>query len=141
MKREVVIIVGFFLTICGIWDWKKRSIPCQLPLAFGILGIARQMITGVISWQDCVSGVSIGAVFLVLGYVTREAVGYGDGLIILTTGIFLGFCGNLRLLFYGLILSSLGGGVLLSQGKGRKAELPFAPFLAAGFLLMVWMGG
>ena len=76
-----------------------------------------------------------GAGFLTLSYISREQVGYGDGLLLLTVGIWLGFGQTFGVLTLGLILCSVLCGVLLMRKKIRKQDsIPLVPFLLLGFV-------
>ena len=76
---------------------------------------------------------------MVLSWISHGSIGAGDGAVLVATGVFLGFWGNLRLLFLALILSALVAGYLLViKRKGRKDRMPFIPFLfLADLLLMI----
>ena len=68
-------------------------------------------------------------------YISREQVGYGDGLLLLTVGIWLGFGQTFGVLTLGLILCSVLCGVLLMRKKIRKQDsIPLVPFLLLGFV-------
>ena len=65
--------------------------------------------------------------------VTKEAIGYGDGLILLFIGMSLGFWESLGVLFTGLL------GVFLTSvlvffccGRKKGFRIPFIPFLFTG---------
>ena len=68
-----------------------------------------------------------------LGKLSREAVGYGDGGIVLVLGLFLSFWELLGLLAAASVLAALWTAVLLFWGKAGRT-IPFVPFLLAGFL-------
>lgn len=73
-----------------------------------------------------------GMALLVIGYLSDERIGYGDGYLALA----LGFWMNVREL-----AEMLGGGILaavcVSAVTGKK-ELPLTPFLAAVYVLRGW---
>jgi leader peptidase (prepilin peptidase)/N-methyltransferase len=60
-------------------------------------------------------------------------------------GFFLGWLGLAHValgLFLGFLLGAVVGGVLVLTGRrSRRQALPFAPFLAAGALVAVLLGG
>ena len=111
--RKRSVHVAFFAAVAAgiaalmFWD---RSIPAEARL-FGIL---------------------TGLLFLGLSFITKEAVGKGDAVMIMLTGAALGFSATAAVLCIGFLLLSLISLVLVVVKKyGRKERIPFFPFLAA----------
>lgn len=78
-----------------------------------------------------------GLLFLA-GKVTRQAIGYGDAILILVCGFYLGGRTAGALFVSGLFCMFPAALMMLIFGKAsRKAELPFAPFLLGAYL--IWM--
>ena len=89
------------------------------------------------------AGLLPGIFLLVLAKITREAVGYGDGLILLFIGLSLGFWECIGIFFIGLLGVFLAA-VLVALFFGRKKglEIPFIPFLLTGLAGgYFWMKG
>ena len=62
-------------------------------------------------------------------------MGVGDGVVFLCLGIFLGLSGNLRLLFFSLLIAAIAGGVYaIVTKKGIKAKIPFIPCVLVAFV-------
>jgi leader peptidase (prepilin peptidase) / N-methyltransferase len=80
----------------------------------------------------------------VLALVYPRGMGMGDVKLALLLGLYLGWLslGHVALgLFLGFLLGSVVGvGLLVAGVRGRKDQLPFAPFLAAGAVLAVLVG-
>lgn len=74
-----------------------------------------------------------GILLLLLGKLSREAVGYGDGSIVLVMGFYLTFWELLGILAVASILAALWATGLLFSGRAGHT-IPFVPFLLAGFL-------
>ena len=80
--------------------------------------------------RDCAQSL-VAAAFL-----TREAVGCGDGLLVCVTGLYLGMWENISLLLAGTAVCALVMALGLMLGKvRRKDRFPLVPFL-----LMVYAG-
>ncbi len=80
-------------------------------------------------------GVLTGGVFLLLSRVTAQGIGYGDSLLILILGIYLGLWQLLEVLAGALFLLFLTAVPLLAfRHMSRKYTLPFLPFLTGGYL-------
>ncbi|MBQ9031932.1 MAG: hypothetical protein IJ106_10860 [Parasporobacterium sp.] len=106
--------------------------------AVRILGMEPEVLNtaaGVLS--GFLAGIAPGLVLLILGFASREAVGYGDGLLICVTGIFLGGSGNFLLLLFSLLLAAFGSVLLMILKIRRRTDrIVFAPFVLGGYLLL-----
>lgn len=147
-----------FLCILAWIDLRKRSIPVYWFVIVGVVGVA-----GVV-WEiaggpgasgtvgssvfriltELAMSMAVGLLLLLFSYLTRGALGAGDGCFFLVTGLYLPWGQNLGLLCYGLLISSLYGmGVLIcgmwKQEAVRNKHIPFLPFVwaAAVFLMGV----
>lgn len=85
----------------------------------------------------------MGLCIVCLRFLGIQMLGAGDGLVLVITGILLGFGSNMELLLAGLFLASLYGIVrCLKEGVHSGKEIPFIPFLFLGYLVqVVWNGG
>ena len=127
-----------FLLAAAIYDWKYRFIPGWLYVAAAIeavlwRGICQIGKEGI--WEG------IGLLLLFISKKSDGAIGKGDGLTFMITGIYLGLWRNLCLLWFSLILCSLWGAGLMVIGRMgwkqvKKKELPFLPFV---FPVGVWL--
>jgi leader peptidase (prepilin peptidase) / N-methyltransferase len=75
----------------------------------------------------------------------RAAMGGGDVRLALLLGAFLGYVGAPGVVLAGMFLSFLVGGLagvvwMMVVRGGRKMEIPFGPFLAAGTILGIYVG-
>lgn len=85
--------------------------------------------------QFLLTAILPGGVLLLIGKITRQEVGYGDGILLLVCGLCLGGKETIFLFVSGLFLMFPISLVLLLSGHtDRRAELPFAPFLLASYL-------
>ena len=127
-------IILLYLGILAGMDVRKRQISLVLTGVLFLAGIGWQILVEQTSWLEWLLSLLPGAGFLTLSYISREQVGYGDGLLLLTVGIWLGFGQTFGVLTLGLILCSVLCGVLLMRKKIRKQDsIPLVPFLLLGF--------
>ena len=133
MKPEEGVVLAV-LAVNGASDfWRKEILPIPTILT-GLLGIL---------WKACFRK---EAVWLILGYmvpglllmilsrITHEKIGLGDGLVICTSGIWLGFFETLHMLTWSLLLAAVAAAGLLLL-KSNKKEISFVPFLLITFLM------
>ena len=133
-------IILLYLGILAGMDVRKRQISLVLTGVLFLAGIGWQILMEQTSWLEWLLSLLPGAGFLTLSYISREQVGYGDGLLLLTVGIWLGFGQTFGVLTLGLILCSVLCGplamdLLQEPQKIRKQDsIPLVPFLLLGFV-------
>ena len=126
-----------FLLICTWQDVRSGKISGKILALFAATGMVVHLLTGG-GWHTFVMGILPGIVILLFGKISGEQIGYGDGAVILVTGLFLTGRENIGLFFTGLFLSAAFVIVLFFTGKLKKQmSLPFLPFLLAGFVLRI----
>lgn len=138
------VFLMMILLVGSIYDWKYLGLPIWL-LLVGIIGGIGSVLYSLF-WEDVVLfdvGMSFlpGIIALVLAFVTKEQLGYGDGCMLLTMGSFMGFQKTIMAVLIALCASFLVSVLLILLRKaGRKQKLPFVPLLFAG-AMAVWGGG
>ena len=81
-----------------------------------------------------------GGLFLLVYRLSRGGMGGGDVKLAAAIGAWTGLPAVLPALFAAFLLGSFAALFLLCRGAGRRATLPFGPFLAAGGLLGLLAG-
>ena len=135
------ICVLLLLLIASAVDIRKKEVPLWELGVAGALSAAK-IITDLVvgSFDPLASALALvpGALFLALAFITRQGVGYGDGLLILCIGPALGLYGLALGLIISLFACSLFSGVLLllKRAKGGT-RIPYIPFLTIGMGVMM----
>lgn len=133
MFQSVVLVS--LLGICSWEDIKKREVTLSLICIYGIFGMLLHLFLDKIAIFDILGGMAIGIILLLIGKLFHQCVGYGDGFIILVSGIYLGMNKNIELLFYSVILSGIFSLILLCIFRKKKDyEIPFIPFVFLGYI-------
>lgn len=133
------IVEVSYLCLLGIIDLKTRRIPKKI-LTLGIfLAVGKNVIdynkNGFHSVLVNLAGVGIGIVFIVISYLTREMIGYGDSILIGIIGGCVGLWDLLYLLTLSFVICSVVSLIgLVLKGVSKKETLPFVPFLFLGLL-------
>lgn len=126
------IATAVFLGICTFTDLKKQQIWWPLAVFFGAAATGNHLVRKDLEPISLMGGIGIGLVFLVLSWSTREAVGYGDGLVVAACGAALGFLKTMGMVTAALCLAAVWSGILLAAKKARRGDsFPFIPFLLA----------
>lgn len=124
---------------CSIEDYRKQRILVYPVLIFGIAGLLLHLYYRNLSIYNLLAGMAVGAGLLVFGYLTGQ-VGAGDALVVMVSGIYLGFWENARLFFQGLVFCGLWCLLLLVLGKKKgRDEVAFVPFLLLSYLEMMFL--
>lgn len=131
-------IVGIFLLICSVSDLRTKQVSVPIITIFAAAGIIFQLICGSLDFWQWMTGCLMGIGIVGIGWITREAIGYGDGLSAAVLGIWLGIFTAIEILFLGLLLSAGVSAVLITVKKaGRKYRIPFLPFILLGWGLWI----
>lgn len=127
------ILVLLFLGVNAILDFKYKKIPWVLSICFIVIGIESVLTSSPINWWQFL-GAIVGIGMILISVCTKQAIGLGDGLVLLVVGIFIGLWKTLMILFLAGILVAVVGIIMMVQKKGNlKTSLPFIPFLLAAY--------
>lgn len=143
MDWNVYFMQGIELLFLGIgsyFDLKNRELPVKLFVVFGILGIFANGILEYQSVKGMFAGIVPGILFLGLAKVTKEKIGYGDGIGFCVLGIYEGIRGVFAVLFPAFCLCACYGlwkMLVFKQGLGDT--MPLFPFLFLALVgVIVW---
>ena len=128
------------LAFCSVQDIREKEISLWKLQIYGflILGIVLSRLfiqkNSLFSLlEKGIFGLIPGLLFLFLAKASKEAVGYGDGIILLFIGISIGFWQCLGVLFTALLGIFLAAAmILILAGRKKNVRIPFLPFLLTG---------
>jgi leader peptidase (prepilin peptidase)/N-methyltransferase len=128
------------LVAVTVTDLERRIIPNRIVVpALAVALVVQTAREPSVEWL--VAALGAGAFFLVFALVYPAGLGMGDVKLAAFLGAWLGR-DVVVALFAGSVLAALPAvGVLLVRGSaGRKVGIPFAPFLAAGGVVALFLG-
>lgn len=135
IKGNYMTIAVLALTcLCAAYDMQKKEIPIW-PVWIGIIlavvvWICR-IFTGEAEFTEMIFAVLPGLFLLVIGFFSKEKVGFGDGILLIMIGLMVGFSFCLGILCVGLMSACLYAlFLLIFRRAGRGDSFPFVPFLA-----------
>lgn len=133
-------VVLTMLTVETISDIKSRKVSFWRLLIFLMLGAVINIFIMHQPLWSVFGGMGIGAILFLYALASRESIGYGDCLIFVCAGVYLGFSKNLRLLFFSLLCAAIIGGIyVLVRKKKMKSRIPFVPFILGTYIVMtIW---
>ncbi len=132
---KVLLLVGLGVSSIQDLRWKKVWLP-QLWGITAILLLKNFLVSGNgLSWFLC--ALAFICFFLVAHRVSGGQIGVGDAFLFGMTGAGLGWKANC-LLIYVTFLLAFGVALPLAvlRKRGRKYEMPLAPFVFVAFLLV-----
>ena len=136
---EVHILAGMLLSIQCYWDIKKQEIPTNISVVGAILGFLLSVHTRR-DFLDVCMALLPGVSLCVFGYLSRESIGYGDGILICVLGMFYTWKMVVLICFLSLVFSAAMALVLFVVfGKSGKERIPFVPFLLLGWFIHMWV--
>lgn len=119
-------------------DWMTHKIHEGVCITIALLGTVYCFVTAqpLSHWGIglILNGLTMGLLYL----LSRRSVGLGDVLVIAALGVYLGPFKSFYLLFHASWIGALAvvTGLLLKKMNTRQ-EIPFVPFIAAGYLLAI----
>lgn len=132
---ETHILTGLFLTIQCYWDMKEQKIPLNVLILGGVSGL----LVSVYAQRDCMDvcmALLPGISFLIIGWLSRECIGYGDGFVICVLGLFYSW-NTIWIIIFVSLLFSAGAALVLFVVLKKKGNdtIPFIPFLLLGWFV------
>lgn len=138
MNWNSVIVRGMELLFLGMgsyFDLKEQKIPAWYLGLFGFFGVLGNLLYQYQEWSCLFGGICIGGILLMVGWLSKEELGYGDGIAVMILGIFEGWKKLLPTLLAAFFLSSIWGMFQMFWcKKSGKETMPFFPFLFISFL-------
>jgi leader peptidase (prepilin peptidase)/N-methyltransferase len=131
-------VLGTLIPLAFI-DADEKIIPDRFVIIILVLGIANTVLSG--DYVGHIIGFFVISLpFLAVALITG-GMGGGDVKLMAAAGLYLGWAGALLSVISGSVAGAAVAVYLLASKKaGRKSEIPFGPFLAAGIAVSVLFG-
>lgn len=134
---EVIGLLGVF-SWYTFEDIRRKSFGIISLVMCGAIGVMVNLYTGSLSWTSLISGASLGLILYIISTLSEEKIGKGDAVLVLVTGLYIGFWNTLALLFFATLFAGLFGvALMLIAKKNKNYELPFAPFMLAAYVTLL----
>lgn len=124
------VVCLLLLAVLAAEDIKEKKISIGIMLTALGFGLGYRIVFGAFYWKDIIADLLPGTVLILLSFLTKESIGYGDGLLVMILGLWMGMWSAMAITGTGMILAGLYGGFLLM--KRKKDLIPFVPFLLMG---------
>lgn len=150
-ELAVWLLLAPVLVLLTTVDRTVHRLPdvLTLPVAGGVvllLGAVSPLPGAGGSWTlALLGGLVLSGAYFLLFVINPRGMGFGDVKLAITLGVALGWYGWDVLFvgaFAGFVLGAVYGlSLVVGRKAGRKTAMPFGPFMAAGALLGVLVGG
>ena len=130
-------VLGAILVAQSVSDIRSKRLPFWITGMGMVVGIALWLLAGNVHLTDLVALIP-GLICLGISKISKEAIGYGDGLLLIMMGWYLALGQLLEVCMWAFTLAGIFGLFLLvTKKKKGKQEIPFVPFLLIGYVLGV----
>lgn len=119
-----------FLAVLSVEDIKEKTLSLRNLIIFGLLGLGYFLLYTEPDISAFFGRVFPGILLLMLARLTKESIGYGDGLVVMDLGLWIGERPTLYVLWVAASAAGIWGIVQLIRKK--KETIPFVPFLLFG---------
>lgn len=117
-------------------DLRKHRISILLTAGIFLAAVILRIWRG--EYAALAAGILPGVLLLGLSWITKESLGYGDGLVQSVLGALLGWKKALEILLGAFFLAAIFSAAALAAHRlGRKSELPFLPFILSAYLVLL----
>jgi leader peptidase (prepilin peptidase)/N-methyltransferase len=149
---EVALFAAFFWVLVALTaiDLEHKLLPNKIVYPTFIASwVGLTAASAVEGDFEALKGAALGALIFggflfIVAFIVPAGMGGGDVKLAFVLGTYLGYAGSIGVTLVGMFLSFLIGGLvgigLLLTGQGRKTQVPFGPFLAAGTMVAVLWG-
>lgn len=127
-----------FLALCSYLDLRYKIVRVNWCCWFAIFCILYQIGICHTRIESIAAGAVLGGIIWIFSYITREAIGRGDGILLSSLGMGLGFRQGMQVFMLGLFFIMLAGIMLIIMKKvNLKERIPFVPFLFLGEVVLL----
>ena len=134
------LLIILYLSIASFNDIKTYGISPKLCSVFFAAFILLKLITNnnlLKTLLDLALGIIPGLATTLLAHLTDENIGYGDGLLIISLGIAMGFKNTFFVCCIAFVLSGMVALILIFRKKSGKQTLPFIPFIFISYIILL----
>lgn len=133
--KEILLISG--LCIMSVEDIRKKEIRRVWLLVLGVAGVLLMVVGGGLRGVADLAGFIPGMLCLLVAWMTKEQLGWGDAILILVMGCYLDAIALMNVCMIAFVIAGFTALVLIVVvKKSKKYELPLVPFLLTGYVLL-----
>lgn len=129
------VIFGAYICILAVMDIRTKKLHLGLLISGFLISAAGWKYRVDIQPVCLIAGFMAGVICMFISRITEESIGYGDSILVMVLGSFLGIWELLYVMLFASGFASVFSVVMILNKKmNRKAVIPFVPFLASGYI-------
>ena len=132
MEAFRIIVSAALLSVNAVQDIRKKEIFPKITVAAALTGMFMHFMLFKEGFWELVIGCVPGTFMGLVSAATKGKAGFGDAVLLLCLGAWERSGKVWQAFFTALLLSGIAAAVLFIKGK-RTAEIPFVPFVLAGY--------
>lgn len=132
----VYCISLFFLALLAAEDIREKRVSIYKIILFAGTAIGYLVSSRQFDWGEITVALLPGFALLLLAFLTREGIGYGDGAAVAALGLWTGGYFAMMATAVGITLAGFYGVFCLI--KKKKEFIPFMPFLLVGMEVVLF---
>lgn len=137
MNKIYWIWTLLFLLVCTITDIRKRIIYGWFCVTNIIVVIVVHIVIGDNEIKSFISGIMLGMIFVMISLLTKEKLGYGDSMVLLSIGAILGGGKLFLIIFWSFLICSIFSvTAIICRKMSLKSSLAFVPFVLMGAIIV-----
>lgn len=160
MKLTVDLLIMSVLIFMIVYDIRHKIIPDIAVVILGILTICSQVILGAFTWKIFFAGIILAVPFYLIWLLSSGRwMGLGDAKLVISFGWLLGLSAGFTAVIFGFWLGAVVSIFIIILQRlslidkfrslhrklrlpdlNMKSEVPFAPFLITGLLIVYYLG-
>lgn len=135
---HIHITIILLLIIYTIQDIRHKKIN----IIYGIIAAALILIytctSNINNLPISIGGAAVGIILYMFSIITKEQIGKGDAVLLMITGIGLGFWDNISFFFMSLMFAAFYSILkIIKNGFHKRQYIPFIPFMLSGYMLYI----
>lgn len=135
-----IILSAVILGICTYTDIRSKRIYKSVMILYLIFSLTEKFAAYLsgkdVLMSELVTGLVPGGVCLLISFLTRQGIGYGDSILIALCGLAIGGMECFSMTLTAFFWAGIWGFVMWRFfHMDRKKEMPFVPFLMLVFLI------
>lgn len=130
------VMAGVCLFIQSIWDIKRKEIPLWISLGLGGCSFFYSLCCQR-AWSSFLLALIPGVLCLVVAFLTKQAIGYGDGILLCALAMLYPLEELVEFVFIAVFVAGMVGlMIIIVFRKNRTYEIAFVPFLFLAWLFV-----
>ena len=136
MERVALCAELLFLAELSAEDVREKKVSVYKVLVFTVLALIYRAFTNQLFWMEMIINLVPGGMMILLDILTKEGIGYGDGMTVMVLGLWTNVWFTTGVLCVAILLSGIFGSICLIVTK--REVIPFVPFLLVGLEVMLF---